>query len=163
MKHPPDRKCRVVAVILRDDHVLLHRPNIDDFWSLPGGACRRHETTVDAMKREMSEEMGVSPRIGRLIWVNENMFEMDGDSFDEIELYFEVTLPPEYYDFSRIYRGVEGRLPLQFRWFRIEDIGSMTVYPEFLREGLGRVPTGIQHVVHNRPREPGDAGGALLT
>lgn len=144
----------MVAVILSDEHVLLHRSSIDDFWSLPGGACRCHETTVDAMRREMSEEMGVTPRIGRLIWVSENMFEMDGDSFDEIEFYFEVTLPPEYYDFSRTYRGLEGRLPLQFRWFRIEDIPSMTVYPGFLREGLGRIPAEVEHVVHNRPRVP---------
>jgi ADP-ribose pyrophosphatase YjhB (NUDIX family) len=39
---------------------LLHRSEIDDFWSLPGGRTRLFESARDALRREMRAELADS-------------------------------------------------------------------------------------------------------
>lgn len=50
---------RIVGVLLYDNHVLLHRAEQDDFWSLPGGRAELLEPSRETLKREMQEELGV--------------------------------------------------------------------------------------------------------
>jgi 8-oxo-dGTP diphosphatase len=52
----------VKCVITRGDEVLLVRHTYGDrhAWELPGGAIKRGEAPVDAARREMEEELGVS-------------------------------------------------------------------------------------------------------
>ncbi len=45
------------------------------------------------------------------------------------------------------YRGHEGALLLEFRWFRRDELGSMTVCPRFLVEALRRLPASAIHVI----------------
>jgi ADP-ribose pyrophosphatase YjhB (NUDIX family) len=49
---------RVAGVVTHARRVLLHRSEIDDFWSLPGGRARLFEAAQDALRREMREELG---------------------------------------------------------------------------------------------------------
>jgi 8-oxo-dGTP pyrophosphatase MutT (NUDIX family) len=63
---------RVVAVAIRDGHVLIHRSVNDDFWALPGGRCDLLETTHAALCREMREELGTEIRVERLLWICPN-------------------------------------------------------------------------------------------
>src|SRR5690606_16384382 len=84
---------RVGGVCLHDGRVLLHRAVGDDFWSLPGGRCEILETAADALTREMREELAVKVTVGRLLWVVEDFFTMDGRPYHQIGLYFAVDLP----------------------------------------------------------------------
>ena len=62
----------VGGVIFDGDTVLLARRNQDPGkgeWSLPGGAVELGERVVDALKREISEEVGIEIEIGGLIRV----------------------------------------------------------------------------------------------
>lgn len=53
----------VAAVCLRDGAVLLtQRPrgkHLAGFWEFPGGKVEPHEDPLDALKRELHEELGV--------------------------------------------------------------------------------------------------------
>lgn len=40
---------RSAAVVILDDHVLIHRAREDDFWALPGGRVELFETSCDAV------------------------------------------------------------------------------------------------------------------
>jgi ADP-ribose pyrophosphatase YjhB (NUDIX family) len=68
---------RVAGIVLNGDRVLIHRAEIDDFWSLPGGRVSILESTADALEREMQEELDVEVDIKRLVWVVENFFDLD--------------------------------------------------------------------------------------
>lgn len=69
---------RVVGVALDGDRVLVHRPERDDFWTLPGGRGELLEPARDTLAREMLEEIGAEVQVGRLVWVVENFFQYQG-------------------------------------------------------------------------------------
>ena len=48
---------RSAAVIIHDDHVLIHKSEKDYFWSLPGGRVEFFESSEDTIAREIYEEL----------------------------------------------------------------------------------------------------------
>lgn len=72
------------AVILRQQELLLVRkseldPNNPDLWELPGGRLRGDESTDEALRREVWEEVGLKVTPGRLI----HMWEWNLRTMDE--------------------------------------------------------------------------------
>jgi mutator protein MutT len=64
--HPP---LDVVAGVIRRDGLLLIAQRLPDdtlggFWEFPGGKVERDEDLVDALQRELLEELGVETQIG---------------------------------------------------------------------------------------------------
>ena len=143
---------RVAAVIVDGGQVLLHRAEIDDFWSLPGGHVELHEPAGDALRREMGEELGADVEVERLLWVVENFFEYAGHRHHELGLYFLVRLPPgsRLRSRTRPFSGQEGGLHLTLRWFPCDArvLARLPVLPVFLQEGLVALPQTVQHVVN---------------
>lgn len=58
----------VGAALLRDGRVLASRrtgpPHLAGFWEFPGGKVEPGETDVEALRRELAEELGVTAVIG---------------------------------------------------------------------------------------------------
>lgn len=57
----------VAGLLRRDDQVLLchrrpDRAHYPDFWDLPGGHIEEGESTIDALVRELEEELGIMPQ-----------------------------------------------------------------------------------------------------
>lgn len=155
---------RIAAVCIHDDHVLLHRAEYENHWSLPGGRAELLETSAATIQREMQEELGVVVEVQRLLWVVENFFTFDARRFHELGLYYLVALPADspYLTKTTLHAGVEADLArLIFKWFALADLSDVKLVPSFLRSGLGRLPTTVEHIVH---ADPGDIqSGPLLT
>ena len=149
---------RTVGVCVEDGWVLLHRAVRDDFWSLPGGRVELGEDSVVALGRELHEELGVAVEVGRLLWVVENFFTLDGMPYHELGLYYAVTLPPDsgWRDMSREHAGqeddLEGPLRLIFRWFPLSALAELPLYPVFLRAALQRLPAHTERIVNRDAR-----------
>jgi ADP-ribose pyrophosphatase YjhB (NUDIX family) len=145
---------RIVGVCIDDGHVLLHRADYENFWSLPGGRAEILETSSITIAREMQEELGVTVTVRRPLWVVENFFTYESWRFHELSLYYLVDLPPEspYLDKTLVHAGLEADLaPLIFKWFPLEDLSNVKLVPTFLRSSLQRLPTCVEHVVHAEP------------
>ena len=140
---------RVVGVAIHDGRALLHRAVSDDFWSLPGGRGKVMEASSAALVREMQEELGMTVRVGRLLWLVENFFTYAGVAYHEIGVYYLMTLPDDapHLDTSRTFPGQEDHNPLIFQWFPLSDLPALRLYPLFLRTGLQAPPEHTQHVV----------------
>ena len=67
-------KYRVAAIAMHQGHVLIHRFEGSDYWSLPDGNIELGETSQQALKRELLEEADLEIEIDRLIWTNVNYF-----------------------------------------------------------------------------------------
>jgi 8-oxo-dGTP diphosphatase len=65
-------RARVAAGALITDaggRILIVEPTYKDHWEIPGGIVEQGETPSDACLRELREELGLNPPLGRLLVV----------------------------------------------------------------------------------------------
>ena len=140
---------RTAAVAVHEDRVLLHREVTADWWIMPGGRVHFGESSSEALRRELREELGVDATIERLLWVVENFFVHEGRDHHEIAHYHLVSLPSESEAATREeFDAYDGGILQRFRWFGIDAVRDVKLYPSFLRERLGRLPGTPEAIVH---------------
>lgn len=142
---------RSAAVLEHEGHILLCQSQENDsFWFLPGGRVNMMEATLDTLRREMVEELGAEVDIGPLQWVVENFFILDEKRFHEIGFYYRASFrDPAYLDKNRTWHGVvDGPYKVNFRWFRMDELGQVNLRPPFLLEALRNPPAGTGHIVY---------------
>ena len=61
----------------------------------PADAWRCASRAVEALAREMREELGCEAVVGRLLWVIDNHFTHRGVPHHELGMYFAITLPED--------------------------------------------------------------------
>lgn len=61
------------------DRVLLVEPSYKDYLEIPGGYVEQGESPLQACVREVQEELGITPRIGRLLVVDWAPSTREGD------------------------------------------------------------------------------------
>lgn len=83
------------------------------------------ENSIDSVKREMMEELGIEVKVERLLWIIENFFEYEKSDYHEIVMYYLISDR----DLSEIdtspFHGVEG----ERLWVPIDSLGELNVYP----------------------------------
>lgn len=85
------------GVLFRDDagRILLVKPTYKDGWDIPGGYVEPGESPKQAAAREVQEELGLTPPIGRLLAVDWAPHPDEGDKllfiFDGGELHEDIT------------------------------------------------------------------------
>jgi ADP-ribose pyrophosphatase YjhB (NUDIX family) len=89
---------RVAAGVLFRDaqgRVLLVKPTYKDGWDIPGGYVEPGESPKQAARREVLEELGIEPPIGRLLVVDWAPHPNEGDKvlfiFDGGQMLDQVT------------------------------------------------------------------------
>lgn len=83
------------AIILHEDKLLVMRMISNEYYALPGGKLEVGETIHDSLKREIIEELGVEPQIGRFLFVNSFIDKKENQAID---FFFEVTNGADYKD-----------------------------------------------------------------
>lgn len=142
---------RAAAVCLHEGHVLLHRAEVDSFWSVPGGRVELAEEAAQALHREIAEELGTGAAVGPLQWVVETVYQHRGARYHELGLYFLVRLTnPALYAQDVTHVGVEGDIPLLFRWFALPELDGLDVRPQWLKGRLSALPGPLEHIVDNQ-------------
>jgi ADP-ribose pyrophosphatase YjhB (NUDIX family) len=141
---------RAVGVAIHDEQVLLHRVVHDTWWALPGGRVELHETSADALVREMHEEMGVEVELRRLLWVMERFYE-SSRRHHSIQFYYLMQVPEALLPASApTFTSPESNdMPLVFQWHPLAELESlaMPLYPAMLCTVLQRLPETVVHLV----------------
>jgi ADP-ribose pyrophosphatase YjhB (NUDIX family) len=89
------RRVCVRGIIYRDGKIFgqqLKAHSDYDFWCTPGGGLDPDEPLLDGLHREMIEETGVAPKIGRLLFVQQFI---DGDR-EFLEFFFHIENAADY-------------------------------------------------------------------
>ena len=105
----------VAAVIERDGRYLLTlRPegtHLAHHWEFPGGKCHPHESHVEALRRELHEELDIVADVGRLV-------------HSVTHTYPERTVELHFYACG--YRGEpKGMIGQQVRWVARDELASL--------------------------------------
>lgn len=92
---------KVRGVIIHDSKLLIVKHKESQFMALPGGHLEYGEDVVTCLKRELVEELGVLPEVGRLLYIN--TFLSDNKT-EYVEFFFEVKNGEEYLNIDELER-----------------------------------------------------------
>lgn len=141
---------RSAAVIIHDNHVLLHRLVGDSFWTLPGGRVEFFENSDSTLTRELLEELAIESSVERHLWYVESFFEYADRKYHEVANYFLVKLvEPQKLPLAEAFHGIEHDVNLEFKWFPLQELLSIDIRPKFLASGLLELPTETKYVKLN--------------
>ena len=114
------------ALIREKDRVFLAHQYGESNTFLPGGHVETGEYIVDALRRELSEELGVESEIGAFAGVLEHKFtDNQGKSYEEINFIFEAYIREPNVS------SVEGHL--EFKWVNPEEFEEEYLLPSSLQ------------------------------
>jgi 8-oxo-dGTP pyrophosphatase MutT (NUDIX family) len=142
---------RIAGLGFRDGHVLVHRATHENFWTFPGGRAEIGETSVQTLKREMIEELGVEVRVGRMLWTVENFFRYEDRDYHEIGFYYEMEIP-EHFPFHQseiVHRLRDGTSDLEFKWVKATRaaLTALDIPPYFIAEQIEHLPPSPVHII----------------
>jgi 8-oxo-dGTP pyrophosphatase MutT (NUDIX family) len=141
------------AIIIIEGRVLLQRNVERDEFALPGGHIERGETVRQTLIRELEEETGMPIFVGRLVYINENFFEQEGEEIHEIGFYF---LSSVIGDVPERIESREGHI--DFRFVNLEKLADRNVFPRFLKtilpkDARGNFSEALKHIVQKGEEE----------
>jgi ADP-ribose pyrophosphatase YjhB (NUDIX family) len=128
-----ERRIAVRGIVYKDGKLLCqrlkaYRRSDRDFWCTPGGGLDIGEQIEEGLRREMVEETGIDPKIGRLLFVQQ--FSEDGKK-EQMEFFFLIE-NPEDYETIDLTTTTHGELEIEHVEFI--DPKSEVVLPAFLQE-----------------------------
>jgi 8-oxo-dGTP pyrophosphatase MutT (NUDIX family) len=141
---------RLGAIIISRDRtrVLLHTIVGYGFYLLPGGRLEFMESSIDGIKRELKEELGLEGIEARLIATVENFFVFKQVHFHEVSDDYVVYLTSDHSELEQHDRviGLEGQNYI-FDWVPISALDDVTVKPPLLRDIIRSHDQGVQRYV----------------
>lgn len=107
-------------------HKPYRGPEID-YWCVIGGGVDPGEPLLESLEREITEETGIQPKIGRLIYMQQYI---DGDQ-EQLELFYNILNPEDYskVDLSKTSHGKDEIEKIEFL-----NPAEHRVLPEFLQK-----------------------------
>lgn len=134
---------RVCAMIISDGKILAMQDERSPYYYLPGGRVMLGETAEEAVIREVQEELGITPKIVRPLWLNQAFFTEDIDNlhYHELCIYFLMNIE----DTDLLTRGKqftsnEGNRTHAFEWLEFDRLKDEYFYPLFLKKDIFNLP-----------------------
>jgi len=117
------------AVIVHENKLLVvHHPG-RDFYALPGGHVDSGENPKECMERELVEELGIRPVVGRLLYVYTYI---NKEGVHSVEFFFEIENSAEYL-FHEDKEKTHAHEIDEVRWVGTEEVVRI-LPPEFFEE-----------------------------
>jgi ADP-ribose pyrophosphatase YjhB (NUDIX family) len=95
-------KIKVRGVIINDSKLLIVKHIGTGYMALPGGHLEYGEDIITCLKRELVEELGVMPEIGKLLYIN--TFIEKKNNTEYVEFFFEVKNGKDYLNIDGLER-----------------------------------------------------------
>ena len=144
---------RVAAVMVNDGKLLIMQDTASPYWYLPGGRVHLQEQAENALLRELQEELGITGKIQRPLWLVQNFYQEDvnREHYHELGLYVLVDVA----DTDLLSRGetfttTEDAQINTFRWVDFAELEHMYLYPLFIKKEIFHLPDSLQLITEVR-------------
>jgi len=130
------RRTAVRGIIWQDGKLLAvrhktHDGGEADFWAIPGGGLDMGEPITAGVVREMVEETGITPQVGRLLFMQQFQFtHHNGKTLEHFEFFFHITNPEDY---ATIDLGATSHGMLELTCCEFIDPKTEYILPAFLQ------------------------------
>lgn len=134
---------RVCAVIISNNKILAMHDERSPYFYLPGGRVRMGETAEHAVVREVEEELSITPKIIRPLWLNQSFFKEDVDNlkYHEICIYYLMDISgTDLPEKGERFTLREKNHIHDFEWLSFERLQDEYFYPVFLKTGIFNLP-----------------------
>ena len=134
---------RVCAIIISDGKILAMHDDRSPYYYLPGGRVAIGETAENAVIREVREELGITAKIVRPLWLNQAFFTEDVDKlhYHELCLYFLMDIADtDLLSRGKTFTSQEGQRTHAFEWLEFERLNDEYFYPIFLKKDIFNLP-----------------------
>lgn len=115
-----ERRVNVRSIIFNDGKILAvkHKTSTGeeaDYWAIPGGGLDPHESLENGTRREVMEELGVTARVGKLLFMQQFASTRKGFG-EELELFFHIENPKDFstIDFTTTSHGADELARCEF-------------------------------------------------
>lgn len=116
---------RVRGIILYENELLgVKHPHNLNFIALPGGHLEWGEDVKECLQREITEELGINPEIGRLLYVY-NFIE---DNTHSVEFLFEIINSREFKNIENV-KGTHAHEIAEVCWVKPSDTANFLPKP----------------------------------
>ena len=92
-----DRRITTSGIIYKNGKIFAQKlkrgEGTTDYWCTPGGGLDPSESLHDGLVREMIEETGIAPEIGKLLYVQQYREE---NGLEYLEFFYHVTNVDDY-------------------------------------------------------------------
>ncbi|MGT2785386.1 NUDIX hydrolase [Streptococcus merionis] len=133
---------RASGLIIKDDQIYLYRDDRGGYYVV-GGAVAVGETTEEAVKREILEEIGLEVQIEKLAFIVENQFCQGDVNFHNIEFHYRVTplsLPNQTL--------MEDGKTMACEWVKLDNVDKIDIRPAFLKTALKNWNGQVTHIIN---------------
>ena len=128
---------RTCGVIIHENKLLVHKNANENFCALVGGRIKIGESSEEALKREVFEEMGKKIEITGYVTTIENFFEADDFPYHEIMFVYRAEFEDEEdRKILNTIKNVEGEDELSYEWVYLDDLDKAKLNPRILRDIL---------------------------
>ena len=137
---------RVCAIMIADHKILAMHDERSPYFYLPGGRVKLGETAEHAVIREVQEELGITLKISRPLWLNQAFFteDVDGLCYHELCIYFLMDISDtSLHKNGAVFTLTEGSHTHTFEWLPFERLKDEYFYPLFLKKEIFHLPEAL--------------------
>lgn len=138
---------RVSVVIFNEEEtkILLFNVTGREFYMLPGGKINELEESIDAIKREVKEELGWENLEYKFLGISEEFVNDKGYNNHQIELIYKGIYKQKIE--NEEFKGLEGDW-IKFEWIDIKEINNYKIYPDIVNKMI-KESDKIHHSIDN--------------